>query len=264
VTPDLLAELSNMLGMGQSWLLQAGLVFARIGAFFTLLPVFGERVVPARVRLAGALAMTIVVAPALAGQTPQVPDNPILLGLFLGAETLVGLTLAIGLRILVMILQMAGTMAAQATSLAQAFGGAGVDPQPAFSQVLLMAGLAVIVVAGLPERLAALLVLSYDIFPAGQWPNPSALAEWGVSRVAHAFGLAFALAAPFVIGSGLYNLALGAINRAMPQLMVAFVGAPALTLGGLFLMLISAPLTVGIWFSTFAAMSADPALMVIP
>ncbi|WP_417588208.1 flagellar biosynthetic protein FliR [Pararhodobacter oceanensis] len=264
MTPSLTTDLSQLLAEGQAWMVHYGLVFARIGAFFTLLPVFGERVVPARVRLISALAMTVIVAPALAGQVPPVPDTLIRAALFIGAETLVGLTLAIGLRLLVMVLQMAGTMAAQATSLSQAFGGAGIDPQPAFSQVLVMAGLAVIVVSGLPERLAALLVLSYEIFPSGQWLDASALAQWGVSRVAHAFGLAFTLAAPFVIGSGLYNLALGAINRAMPQLMVAFVGAPALTFGGLFLMLISAPLMISIWLSTFAAMSADPALMIVP
>jgi flagellar biosynthetic protein FliR len=76
--------------------------------------------------------------------------------------------------------------------------------------------------------------------------------------------LAFPLAAPFVIGSGLYNLALGAINKAMPQLLVAFVGAPALALGGLLLMLIAAPLMVSVWLSIFNDLSAAPDLMVQP
>ena len=264
MTPDLIQDLSVLLAQLRVWALDSGLVFARIGAFFAILPAFGERVVPARVRLAAALAMTLIVAPALAGRVPVTPNSPVAAALFIGAETLVGLTLAIGLRLLVMVLQMAGTMAAQATSLAQAFGGAGVDPQPAFSQVLVMAGLAAIVVTGLPENMARLLILSYDIFPAGAWPDPAALAEWGTARIAHAFALAFTLAAPFVIGSGLYNLALGAINKAMPQLMVAFVGAPALTLGGLLLMLIAAPLMVGVWLSIFADLSADPTLLVHP
>jgi flagellar biosynthetic protein FliR len=262
MTPDLMMALASMMEEGRTWLTAAGLVFARIGAFFTLLPVFGWRVVPARVRLVGALAMTIVVAPAVAEFVPSVPASPISAALFLGSETLIGLTLAIGLRLMVMVLQMAGTKAAQATSLSQAFGGAGVDPQPAFSQILVVTGLAVIVVMGFPERLAALLVMSYDIFPSGEWPNPSALAEWGTARVAHAFALAFTLASPFVIGSGLYNLALGAINKAMPQLMVAFVGAPALTFGGLVLMLIAAPLMVGVWYTAFTAMISDPALVI--
>jgi flagellar biosynthetic protein FliR len=50
-----------------------------------------------------------------------------------------------------------------------------------------------------------------------------------------------------VIASLLYNLALGAINRAMPQLMVSFVGAPALTLGGLALLALAAPILLSFW-----------------
>lgn len=264
MTPDLLAALASLIEQTQAWFVATGLVFVRIGAFFALLPVFGERVVPARVRLITALAMTLIVAPVVGGMVPPVPGALIPAALHIGGETLIGLTLGIGLRLMVMVLQMAGTMAAQATSLSQAFGGANVDPQPAFSQVLVMAGLAVIVVSGMPERLAALLVMSYDVFPSGAWPDPAALARWGTARVAYAFGLAFTLAAPFVIGSGLYNLALGAINRAMPQLMVAFVGAPALTFGGLMMMLIAAPLIVGIWLTTFNHVLTDPALMMQP
>ena len=49
--------------------------------------------------------------------------------------------------------------------------------------------------------------------------------------MAASFALALSLAAPFVIASLLYNVALGVINKAMPQLMVAFVGAPAITCG---------------------------------
>ncbi len=264
MTPDLFSDLNLLLAQVRAWAVDSALVFARIGAFFAILPAFGERVVPARVRLFAALAMTLIVAPAVAARVPAIPGEPVAATLFIGAETLIGLTLAIGLRLMVMVLQMAGTMAAQSTSLAQAFGGTMADPQPAFSQVLVMAGLAAIVATGLPQTMAALLVLSYDIFPAGAWPNPSALAEWGTGRVAHAFALAFTLAAPFVIGSGLYNLALGAINKAMPQLLVAFVGAPALALGGLLLMLIAAPLMVSVWLSIFNDLSAAPDLMVQP
>ena len=262
MTPEMLAALEALSAEGQALVAGGGLVFARIGPVFALLPVFGERVVPARIRLVAALAMTAVVAPAVAGRIVLPASSPLGWALFLGAETLVGLALAMALRIMVMVLQMAGTKAAQATSLSQAFGGAGVDPQPAISQVLVMGGLAAIVLTGFPERLAVLLVLSYDFFPAGHWPDPGSLAQWGTGRVARAFALAFSLAAPFVIGSALYNLALGAINRAMPQLMVAFVGAPALTLGGLVLFALAAPLMLAIWLGAFHGVLADP--MVLP
>ena len=80
---------------------------------------------------------------------------------------------------------------------------------------------------------------SYEILPMGL-PIPAAdLAAWGTARVAQAFALGFSLAAPFVIAAFAYNLALGAINRAMPSLMVAFIGAPAITAGGLLLLMLA-------------------------
>ena len=88
---------------------------------------------------------------------------------------------------------------------------------------------------------------SYEILPMGL-PVPAAdVAAWGTARVAQAFALGFSLAAPFVIAGFAYNLALGAINRAMPQLMVAFIGAPAITAGGLLILMLAAPVILHFW-----------------
>lgn len=258
MTPEMIAALTALAAQVQAWMAGGGLVFARVGPVFALAPAFGERVVPARIRLTAALMMTVVVGPAVAPSIPLPAPDPIGLVLFIASESLIGVILGMALRLMVLVLMMAGTKAAQATSLAQAFGGAGVDPQPAIAQLLVMAGLCAAAMSGLPERLAQLIVLSYDLFPAGRWPDPAALAEWGVGRVSKAFALSFSLAAPFVIGAGLYNLALGAINRAMPQLMVAFIGAPALTLGGLVLLMVAAPLMLAVWTPAFLAVIADP------
>jgi Flagellar biosynthesis pathway, component FliR len=258
MNPELIATLTALATEVQVWLAGGALVFARIGPVFALAPAFGERVVPPRIRLVAALGMTIIVGPAVAPGIPLPEPNPLGLVLFVASESLIGLILGMSLRLMVLVLMMAGIKAAQATSLAQAFGGVGVDPQPAVSQLLVMGGLCAAAMSGLPERLAQLLVLSYDLFPPGLWPSPEGLAQWGVERVSRAFALSFSLAAPFVIGAGLYNLALGAINRAMPQLMVAFIGAPALTLGGLVLLMLTAPLMLAVWLPAFLSVLANP------
>jgi flagellar biosynthetic protein FliR len=61
-----------------------------------------------------------------------------------------------------------------------------------------------------------------------------------------------------VIVSLLYNVALGVINRAMPQLMVAFVGAPAITAGGLILLALTTPVLLPIWQRAFEALLLNP------
>lgn len=233
-------------------------VFLRVGAAMALLPAFGERSVPERVRLLLALAFTLIVAPSVLDHVAPLVSRGFHIGAYLITEVAAGLALGIALRLFVLILQIAGSIAAQSTSLSQIFGGGAVDAQPAIGHLLLVSGLALAVMLGLHLRIVEALVLSYDVLPAGRFPGASDVVDWGIAQVARAFSLAFTLAAPFVIASLLYNVALGVINRAMPQLMVAFVGAPAITAGGLILLAITMPLLLGIWVEALNIYLANP------
>lgn len=214
-------------------------VFLRVGAAMALMPAFGELMVPARVRLILALAFTAIVAPSV----PPVAPTPAMML----TEPLIGLVFGLGLRFLVMALQTAGTIVAQSSSLSPMFAGTGVEPQPVIGQLLLFAGLAAAVSAGLHVRIAEALIDTYRIFPPSHVLPAPELLTWGIGRIAASFVLALQLAMPFVIAGLIYNVALGFINRAMPQLMVAFVGAPALTAGGLVLLALCAPALLGVW-----------------
>jgi flagellar biosynthetic protein FliR len=221
-------------------------VFLRIAAALAVLPAFGERTLSVRVRIGAALALTVLVAPAVA--TPDLARSSFgeLLRL-MGTETVIGLAFGLTLRLLVHALQIAGTIAAQSTSLAQLFGGAAAEPLPAMGHLLVVGGLALAALADLHVRVAVALIGTYRLIPAGRALDTGDLATLGIAHVARAFALAFSLAAPFVLGALVYNVALGAINRAMPQLMVAFVGAPAITAAGLALLALSAPLALEVW-----------------
>jgi flagellar biosynthesis protein FliR len=250
----LIAQLSSLSGLAEPVIWQAALVFVRVGALIALLPAIGEQMVPVRVKLAVAFGMTLVVMPAVAAGFPTTPGffGPIL------AEAVAGLILGISLRMLILGLQTAGTIAAQSTSLSQMFAGTGPEAQPIVSNILVLAALAVFVAMdGLP-RAVGLVILSYDLMPAGTVADVRTFTEWEVRQISQVFSLAFSLAAPFVIAALLYNLALGAINRAMPQLMVSFVGAPALALGGIALLAISAPLVLGVWQDAMDTALSDP------
>ncbi len=222
-----------------------------------LLPAFGEQTVPARIKLMVAFGFTAVVAPSVVGELPALSAQEVA-GRLLLSETIIGLALGAVLRLFIITLQIAGTMAAQSVSISQIMGGAGVDPQPAIGHIMVVAGLAIAVILGLHVKIAQYLIYSYELMPPGKLPVPSDLLTWGVARVARAFALGFGLAMPFVITSLLYNLTLGVINRAMPQLMVAFVGAPAITMGGLLLLAISLPLMLQVWIGAMDTFLANP------
>ena len=251
---DLMAQLLQAAGVTQDWLWVAALVFLRVGAAVFLMPAFGDQAVPQRVRLVAALAFSAIVTPAVASELQGLPSIPIAAA----EEVLAGLALGIGMRLFVLALQMAGSIIAQTTSLSQLFGGATPEPQPAIGNLLVLASLALALRAGLHVKAASLLILSYKFLPAGHFPNSADFADWGVSRVVQATVLAFSLAAPFVIASVIYNLALGVINRAMPQMPVSMIGAPAMTAGALFLMAMLVPLLLVLWLAGFDSFLANP------
>ena len=246
---------ADLIGLSQTLLWQGFIILLRVGPVVALLPAFGEQSVPPRVKLVIALSFTAIVAPATPLETDAFTKGFVWI---LGAETAVGLILGIGIRILILALQTAGSIAAQATSLAQIFGGAAAEPLPAMGHVLVISALALSVMLGLHVRVAEFLIWSYQTFPMGHFPAPKLVSSWGISQVSQAFSLAFTLAAPFVIVSLLYNLTLGVINRAMPQLMVAFVGAPLITAGGLFLMFLLTPVMLSRWHDTLVRFLANP------
>lgn len=251
--------LADLLPFGREFLWTGIAVFLRVGAVMALLPAFGEQAVPLRIRLALTFMFTLVVAPAMVGSIPIPSDTYSETLSLVASETVNGLFLGILVRLFVIVLQISGTMAAQATSLSQILGGgAAPEPLPAIGHLYLIAGLALAVLLGLHVRVAEMLIGTYAFLPAGSFPTSSDVAEFGISRVAAAFGFAFSLAAPFLIASLVYNLILGVINRAMPQLMVAFVGAPAITAGSLFLLFLSAPTMLAIWVEALNGFLADP------
>lgn len=252
---DIITLLTKLSGLGHDVLWVGFLVFLRVGAAMALLPAFGEQAVPQRVKLVLALAFTAVVAPAVNADLVVIKPGaatPLL------TETIAGLLIGIGLRFFIHALQIAGSMIAQATTLSQLFGGTGPEPQPAIGNILVMAGLALAVMSGLHLHVAELLILSYEPLPAGQFPGASDMANWGIFQIARAFSLAFSLAAPFVVASFIYNVAVGVINRAMPSLMISLIGAPALAAGGLFLFAVVAPLALTVWGKSLEAYVAAP------
>ncbi len=235
------------------------IVFLRVGAVVALLPAFGERSVPQRVRLLVTIMFTVIVMPVVSDMLVPFAQAEQFPAVLLATEVIAGLALGVGLRLFVLALQTAGSIAAQSTSLSQIFGGGStVDPQPAIGHLLVFGGLAIAVMNGLHIQIARVIIYSYDILPAGEFPAARILTDWGISQVARAFSMGFTLAAPFVIASLIYNVALGVINRAMPQLMVAFIGAPAITAGGLMLMFLVVPILLHVWSQELLVYLSDP------
>lgn len=252
----MMQDLAELMQITDALLWQGFAVFLRVSALVSMLPGFGEQSVPARIKLGIAFAFTLIIAPAVATPDTEMQFSSVLWMIL--TEIVAGLLLGIGIRLFILALQTAGSIAAQSTSLAQILGGATAEPVPAMGHILVMGGIALAMMTGLHVRVAEMVILSYQMLPMGRLPTGADVSEWGVDQIRRAFALAFTLAAPFVVLSVLYNVALGVINKAMPQLMVAFVGAPVITAGGLMLLALSAPLLLSTWLDAMNSFIANP------
>lgn len=227
---------------------QLFLVFIRTGAMVFFLPGFGESYVSVRVKLVIAIGLAVLVFPVVG---PSIEVDPTsqnqVFGLIM-TEAVAGVFWGAVIRLIIHTLQIAGAIISQATSLAQIFGGSvNMDAQPAMGHIMVISGLALISLLGLHETYLVYVLNTYSVTPAGLLLPGSDVADYSAKHIGKAFALAFQLAAAALTATLLYNIILGVINRAMPQLLVSFVGAPAITAGGLLLLYLMAPTILDVW-----------------
>ncbi|MEM7497699.1 MAG: flagellar biosynthetic protein FliR [Pseudomonadota bacterium] len=255
----LIAVLAGLFGVAPVLALAAAGVFARVGAALAVLPGLGERGIPMRVRLGVALAITWLLTPLISGFAAEAPRVPVALLLLLVAEAAAGLLIGVSFRLLVWALQVAGTVASQSISISHIFGNpvAG-EAEPSLASFLSMGGIALMLAGGLHVDAVAALAGLYAILPFGLGLAGPAVADWSAARIAETFALGLGLATPFVLAGFAYNLTLGALSRAMPQLLVALVGAPLLVGIGLAALWLSLPDLFARWEEARAAVAVDP------
>jgi flagellar biosynthetic protein FliR len=212
----------------------AALTFCRVGAAVMLLPGLGEAELPAPVRLGFGLALAAALLPMLLPLLPPVP------GAAAEFARLVAVELAIGIWIggLARVLTLALAMAGQAIALLMGLGGlllpdaqlGGQATAPARMFGLLAAVL--VLSTGLHALPLHAFWGSYALLPPGA-PFPAGAAAEAFARMgAESLALALRLAAPFLLGAVLVNLALGLLARLAPQVQTFFVAVPGQILGG--------------------------------
>ena len=158
-------------------------VVARLSGIVFFLPGIGERVVSPRVRLAFVFALSAIVTPFVMESAPSASSAPADIGLLLVAEVVSGLAIGLAIRILIVALQIAGSITAQHLSLSQMFGaGVGHDAESAFSTLFVMGALALAMASGLHFALVDVIVSTYSLAPFSSFPDSGALSEWVRAR----------------------------------------------------------------------------------
>ncbi len=229
---------SALLASLPAWAFAFVMVLGRVGAAVTLLPGLGEADLPAPVRLGVALAICVLLLPGLAPLMPPQPQDAGRLAAMVAAEVVAGLWLGWLARLVSLALPLAGQLVSYMIGLASVLQ---TDPllgaqTTALGRLFSLAAPVLLLASGLYAVPVAALAASYDVLRPGEMLPAGAGASSVAIAVAASFALAFQLAAPFVLSSLVWQVAIGLTARLVPRVQVYFAGLPGQLLTGLTLL----------------------------
>ncbi len=230
-----------------------GLIFARLAALVMLIPGIGDTVVPARVRMAFAFLMTLMLLPVVAPVVPPVPGNVSDMAIAVIGQILIGLMIGGVLRMFMAALAVAGEVVSIQTTLsfAQTAAPGIAQNSTTLGTFLSLIGTVLIVTTDLHHLFLTGIVKSYALFPFGR-PVPLADAgELAVRTMSDAFKMGIQLSAPVAVFALIFNVATGLVGRVMPQFQVFFVASPLIVLLGLSIFALSLGLVGMVWVNGY-------------
>ncbi|OWQ33632.1 flagellar biosynthetic protein FliR [Pseudomonas sp. DrBHI1] len=209
-----------------TWVATFILPLFRVMAVLMTMPIFGTKMLPARVRLYAAVAITVVIVPGL----PPLPEiDPLSVrGVLLCAEqVIVGALFGFSLQLLFQAFVIAGQIVA--VQMGMAFASM-VDPANGFNVAVIsqfMTMLVSVLFLLMNGHLVVFEVLteSFTTLPVG-----SALVVnhfWEIAgRLSWVLGAALLLILPAIAALLVVNIAFGVMTRAAPQLNIFSIGFP--------------------------------------
>lgn len=225
------------------------LILARVGATMTLLPGLGEAAAPAVVRIGLALSITFLLVPDLRPLIPPVPAAGLDLGLMVVSEAVTGLwfgwvarmialALPIGAQFIGYLIGMSSVLQPDAELGAQS---------SALGKLFEMAAPVLLLLSGLYRFPLVALVGLFQLIPPGHMVPPAESLDFAIRAVGTAFGLALQMAAPFVVISIAWHLAMGLIGRIVSRMQIYFVSMPGQIMTGLALLMMTASTMILVW-----------------
>lgn len=218
---------------------------ARLSFLVFFMPGLGEQTISLQIRVLVMIALAIAIASSGVTAAPT-GLNPQQLAALIAGEVAIGFFLGATLRVSIWVLSSAGSVIAQSIGLSQFLGVAlEQEAQTLTANLLALAGATLLLSVNYHVHAVAAHIRLYTELPVGSLfqLDPG----YFIEIIVTAFSYALMLAWPFVAVSLLYNICLGFINRALPQLMVAFVGAPFMVGAGMVMLAISIASLLAVW-----------------
>jgi len=227
-------DLTPMLPHLPAWLL----VLFRITGIFFFAPMLGGQVIPARVKVLLALGLSLCVYPALlwegsasAANLGQVIGHDLpfwSLPVMIAMELSVGAVIGFAAMLPVVGMQMGGRVMDMQLGLRAAglFNPDLGDESGILAEFLYLLSIALFIILGGHLVLFKTLVMSFDQYPPGGFAYDGSIMDMIIGLLTVSFNLAMRVAAPVLCMMFLLSVAMGFIQKTVPQLNILSVGFP--------------------------------------
>jgi flagellar biosynthetic protein FliR len=241
------------------FVVQAGLpvlvlVAARVAGIFLVAPVLGSDLVPLRLRF----FIAIVIALAVVGRVspPALSGQPLEFLGAIGCELLIGITIGYAARLLFAGVELGAFHVGQqmGISLAEVFDPFWQEETGVLQRFFQIVAIVIFLAVGGHRQVIAALLGTFDVVPPmGAVPGQAVL-NVVVALLSASFVLAIKVAAPVLIALMLALVAMGLLQRTLPQFNMFSMGLSVQAMLGLLVLAatlaVLAPLVEGAWSFT--------------
>jgi flagellar biosynthesis protein FliR len=207
------------------WVPTLILVIARFSGIFLTAPLLSNAVIPGPVKALLCLIVSLAVTARLPAPAAMAGDWPALV-LGMGGELLIGATIGFATSLVLGALEMAGEQIGQqmGISLAEVFNPLSQTTSNVVGQLLQLTGVAVFLLIGGHRAMLSGLLETFKTVPLLKVALPTGLLDVVTALLSASLILAIKVSAPVLVVMMLVSMAMGLIQRTMPQMNILSVG----------------------------------------
>ena len=228
-------------------LLGFALILTRISAFFLVLPVFGWKAIPVRVKVAVTVILSVYFGMMMPLEMDSASVSTALAIILLVGEAVYGLALGLIVVLLFSVVRLSGRIIEQQMGLTMA---RIVDPLTGeqgrpLSSLLEMIFILLFLSANGHHLFLVVISRSYQAFPPGTIPTVGALVDGVVGTGSAMFVASLRLAAPMLAAFLILMVVLALLARLVPEMNILFISMPLRVGLGLFMVAAFIPFVGG-------------------
>jgi len=240
------------------------LVIGRLIGILMLVPFLGGKVVPTQVKVATAIALSLLIIPSVrASITTKLPDIGFGLLVYGTKEVFIGAVIGYVGTLLFNALETAGQFldTARGASMASVLIPQLEESGPIFAQLNVQLGIVLFLLIGGHRYFLRAVFESFQLIPVDKFPNLGGNSTQFIDLIirdsANVLLIGMQIVIPALIAIFLVDVVLGIANRAAPQLNVFFLGMPVKAYVGIVFALLSLNYIASILGRQFQLMLRD-------